>query len=79
MELIFGSDHADSNCLALALWVLQYCLFCVFFRFEEFRQRRELSTDVFEQEPPLNDFGHAKFIARVVSSAKCDRHGAEGT
>ncbi len=57
-ELALGSDHADANCFALALRVFQPCLFRVGLRLERLGQGRKLATDVFEEEPPLGDFGH---------------------
>lgn len=65
-ELHFGSDHADPYPLALAFWILQSRLLCVFLLLEGLRQGRKLPTDVLEEQPPLDDFGHAQFIARAA-------------
>ncbi len=64
-ELTFGSDHSDANRLALALWILQPRLLRLFLGRERFRQRSEFATDVLEKQPPLDDFGHAQFIAQA--------------
>ena len=49
---------------SLRIWILQPCLLCAFLRFEGLGQGRELPADVFEEKPPLSDFGHERFIAR---------------
>jgi hypothetical protein len=61
-ELTFGSDHSDPNRLGLFFWILQPRSLCAFLRPEGLRQRGELPANVFQQEPPLNDFGHGRFI-----------------
>ena len=66
-ELAFRSDHADPNRLAFLFRILQPCLFCSFLRLEGLGQRRELSADVFKEEPLLGDFGHEGFIARAAA------------
>jgi hypothetical protein len=58
LGLTLGSDHADSNRLALAFRVLQPCLLGSFLCRERFRQRSEFTTDVLEKQPSLDDFGH---------------------
>jgi hypothetical protein len=65
-ELTCGSDYADPNRFSLTFGILQACLFCSFFRLERFRQRCELNTDVLEEQPPLDDSGHEKFIAQAA-------------
>ena len=62
-ELTLGSDHADPNRLALTFRILQPCLLCASLRLEGLGQGRELPADIFEEEPPLGDFGHEEFIA----------------
>ncbi len=61
------SDYADPNRFALAFWILLPRLFCHFLPLEGLRQGRELSADVFEEEPPLSDFGHDGFMARAAA------------
>ena len=63
-ELTLGSDDADPNCLAVAFRVLQPRLLGSSLRLEGLRERRKLAADIFEEEPPLSDFGHLKFIAQ---------------
>ena len=59
------SDHSDPNRFALAFWILQPRLLCVFLLLEGLRQGRKLPTDVLEEQPPLDNFGHAQFIAQA--------------
>jgi len=56
-ELALGSNHADPNRLALAVWVLQPCLLGLFLCRERFRQRSEFTTDILEKQPSLDDCG----------------------
>jgi len=65
-ELTLGSDHADPDRLALFFRVLLACLLRLCLRLEGLRERRELPADVFEEEPPLNDFEHERIIARAA-------------
>jgi hypothetical protein len=39
----------------------------LFFVPEGLRQRSELAADVLEEQPPLGDFGHEKFIAQAAA------------
>ena len=64
-ELTCGSHHADPNRLALTFWIPQPLLLRLFLFLEGLRQRRKLAVDVFEEQPPLDDFGHCKFIAQA--------------
>jgi len=57
-------NHTQPNRLTLTLWIFQACFFCLPLRLERFRQRRELTADVLEEQPLLDDFGHLRFIAR---------------
>ncbi len=57
-QLTLGSDHADPNSLALAFWILQPCLLRLLLVLERLRQRRKLTADVLEEQPPFNDSGH---------------------
>ncbi len=63
-DLTLGANHTDPDRLALTFWILQPCLLCAFLRFKRLGQGRELPADVFEEKPPLSDFGHVQFIAR---------------
>jgi hypothetical protein len=65
-ELSLGSDYADPNRLALALRILLPRLLRLFLLPEGLRQARKLTTDVLEERPPLNYFGHVSFIAQAV-------------
>ena len=69
-ELTVGSNSADPNRLALAFGILQPHLLRLFLRLEGLRKRRKLATDVLEEQPPLRDFEHERFVARSVSSAE---------
>lgn len=73
-ELTLCSDHADPNRLALAFRVIQPCLLRLFLRLERFRQRHKLAVDVFEEQPPLSDFGHEELIARGAQSRSWSPH-----
>ena len=66
-ELTFGSDHADPNRFALAFRILQPFFLCAFLCLERLGQGHKLATDVPEEQPPLNDSGHSKFITRTAS------------
>ena len=61
-----GADHSDSNGLALAFWILQPRLLRLFLFLEGLRQWRKLTSDVFKEQPPLNDSGHLKLIAQAA-------------
>ena len=65
-ELTLGANHTDPDRLALFFWILQPRLLCSFLRLEGLGQGRELPADVFEEEPPFNDFGHEKCIAQTA-------------
>ena len=45
------------NRLALTFWILQPCLLGLFLCRERFRQRSEFTTNIFEKQPSLDDFG----------------------
>lgn len=62
-ELTLGSDHPDTNRLALAFRILLPFPFCLFLFLERLRKQRKLPAEVLEEEPPLNWFGHEEFIA----------------
>ena len=64
------SDHSDPNRFALAFWILQPRLLCVFLLLEGLRQGRKLPTDVLEEKPPLDDFGRGEVIARGASAQR---------
>ncbi len=64
-ELTVDSNYSDPNRFAFALWILQACLFRRLLLLEGLRQGRKLPTDVLEEQPPLDDFGHAQFIAQA--------------
>jgi hypothetical protein len=57
-QLTPDSDHADPNGLALTFRILQPRLLRLFLFLERLRQRRKLTADILEEEPPLNDSGH---------------------
>jgi hypothetical protein len=63
--LAFGTNYTDPNRLALALWIPQPRLLRLFLLLEGFRQRRKLTTDILEEQPPLDDSGHERFIAQA--------------
>jgi hypothetical protein len=66
VELTLGSDHADPNRFALAFWVLLSRRLSLFLLLERLRQGRKLAVDVLEEQPPLDDSGHERFIAQAV-------------
>jgi len=68
-DLTLGANHTDPDRLALAFWILQPRLLCVFLLLEGLRQRPKLSTDVPEEQPPLNDSGHLKLIAQAAPTS----------
>jgi hypothetical protein len=65
-DLTLGANHTDPNRLTLTFWILQPCLLRLLFVLEWFRQGRKLTTDVLEEQPPLDYFGHVSFIAQAV-------------
>ena len=67
-DLTLGANHTDPDRLALAFWILQPRLLCVFLLLEGLRQRRKLASVVSEQ-PPLNDSGHLKLIAQAAPTS----------
>jgi len=62
--LLLDPNHTESNLFAQTLRVFLTRLFRLFLCLERFRQRRQLTTDVFKKQPSLNCFGHFKLIAR---------------
>lgn len=62
-RLLLDPDHAYPNRSALPLREFQACLLGCCFRLKGLRQRRELTADVLEEQPLLNDF-HSSCIAR---------------
>jgi hypothetical protein len=65
-DLTLGSDYSDSNRFALTFGILLPRLLGLFLLLEGLRERRKLTIDVLEEQPPLNDSGHPKFIAQAV-------------
>jgi len=51
--LLHQANHADGNGLTLTLRVFRASFFCLLFRFEWLRQRREFTCDEFEEQPLL--------------------------
>jgi hypothetical protein len=64
-ELRFYPDDTEADGLALAFRVLQTRFLCELLRFKGFRQGREFAMNIPKKQPPLDGFGHPKFIARV--------------
>jgi hypothetical protein len=60
--LLFCSDDTDPNRFLLTFRIFPPRLLCLLLRFEWLGQRGEHATDVLEEQPLLNDFGHFKFI-----------------
>ena len=53
-----ATNHTHRNRPPFPLREFQTCLLCLCFRLERPRQRRELTADVLEEQPLLNDFWH---------------------
>jgi hypothetical protein len=51
-------DDTQPNRFTLTLWIFRASLLRLLFRFERFRQRSELASDVLEEQPLFNDFWH---------------------
>ncbi len=65
-RLLLNSNHAHRYRSPLSLRHFQPRLHRQCFSFEWFGQRRELTIDVFEEQPLLDDFGHLRFIAQAL-------------
>ena len=59
------SNHAHRNFPPLTLREFQTRLLRLCFGLERFRQRCELTADVLEEQPLLDNYWHLKFIARL--------------
>jgi hypothetical protein len=55
---MFCSNHTHSDAPTLILRVFPPRFLCLPLRLEWLRQRGEHTTDVLEEQPLLNDFGH---------------------
>jgi hypothetical protein len=71
-QLCFSSDHTEPNCFAVSFRVFRTRLFRKLFCLEWLRQWRKLPTDIFEQQPSLDNFWHLEYIARLRKEADAD-------
>ena len=65
---MFYPNHAHPYRTPFSLREFQTRLLRLIFRLERFRQRREFTVDVPEEQPFLGNFGHLKFIAQAASA-----------
>jgi hypothetical protein len=65
-RLLLNSNHAHRYRSPLSLRHFQTRLHRQCFSFEWVGQRRELTIDVFEEQPLLDEFGHLRFIAQAL-------------
>ena len=71
LRLLLNPNHTHSNRSAFPLREFQTRLLRCCFRLEWLRQRRELTIDILEEQPLLDDFGALNFIAREQDRLLC--------